>query len=165
MSQVPVPIRDLEGLLGSDWDLCLHQVVPFIDGVSYVKKIAREAGIHIEIVKRALSHLLYYGCIAMIDIFQVLISYELLLEPNSLFVLSIRIFIRPLLKFGSLQTIVYCNKNAYKVWCWVKVSALFDYSHNVHVVISIKNYLHQSLRRYFGFIVLFIMGLLSKSLQ
>jgi hypothetical protein len=47
-----------------------QQVVPYIDGVRYVKKIASESGCHIELVRQVIKHLLYYECITMIDIFQ-----------------------------------------------------------------------------------------------
>jgi len=48
-----------------------HQVIPFIDGIRYVKKIARDSGIHIELVLECMKNLLYYECITMIDVFQV----------------------------------------------------------------------------------------------
>ncbi|TMW65334.1 hypothetical protein Poli38472_007976 [Pythium oligandrum] len=68
--QVPVAIRDLRQLLdNSEWDLALQQIVPFIDGVKYVKRISVEADVEIAIVKKCLRQLLYYGCITMIDIF------------------------------------------------------------------------------------------------
>eukprot|EP01027_Heterolobosea_sp_BB2_P017742 GEZU01025110.1.p1 GENE.GEZU01025110.1~~GEZU01025110.1.p1 ORF type:complete len:347 (+),score=66.30 GEZU01025110.1:73-1113(+) len=68
--QVPVRIRDLDELITEDWDLTLQQIVPYIDGVNYVKKIAVEADVSIELVKRCLQHLMFYECITMIDIFQ-----------------------------------------------------------------------------------------------
>lgn len=52
-----------------EWDLALQQIVPFIDGVKYVKRISMEADVEIAIVKKCLRQLLYYGCITMIDIF------------------------------------------------------------------------------------------------
>jgi hypothetical protein len=68
--QVPVRIKDLDPLMTRDWDLTVQQVVPYIDGVRYVKKIARESGVHIDLVRQCMKHLLYYECITMIDIFQ-----------------------------------------------------------------------------------------------
>jgi nitrogen permease regulator 2-like protein len=46
------------------------QVIPHIDGVKYVKKISLDAEVDIEIVKRCVRALLYYNCVALIDIFQ-----------------------------------------------------------------------------------------------
>ncbi|DAZ99905.1 TPA: hypothetical protein N0F65_011828 [Lagenidium giganteum] len=94
--QVPVAVRDLRSLLensgalsivrstgtsllrfadalvldcAAEWDLALQQIVPFIDGVNYVKRISIEADVEIAIVKKCIRQLLYYGCITMIDIF------------------------------------------------------------------------------------------------
>jgi nitrogen permease regulator 2-like protein len=53
----------------AEWDLALQQIVPFIDGVKYVKRISLDADVEIAIVKKCLRQLLYYGCITMIDIF------------------------------------------------------------------------------------------------
>lgn len=75
-SDVPVRVRDLDVLLGvgsgqdAGLDLCIRAVLPHIDGVNFVRAIAEAADADISLVKRALQHLLYYGCIVMIDIFQ-----------------------------------------------------------------------------------------------
>lgn len=68
--QVPVRIKDLDALITSDWEITMQQVIPFIDGIRYVKKIARDSGIHIELVLECMKNLLYYECITMIDVFQ-----------------------------------------------------------------------------------------------
>jgi len=68
--QVPVPITDLDRIVTSEWDLTLQQIIPFIDGTNYVKKIALIADVNIEYVRKALEHLLYYKLITMVDIFQ-----------------------------------------------------------------------------------------------
>ncbi|OWZ02385.1 hypothetical protein PHMEG_00026066 [Phytophthora megakarya] len=83
--QVPVAIRDLRALLENsvlrleltllisrttaEWDLALQQIVPFIDGVRYMKRISLEADVEIAIVKKCVRQLLYYGCVTLIDIF------------------------------------------------------------------------------------------------
>jgi hypothetical protein len=53
----------------AEWDLALQQIVPFIDGVRYVKRISLEADVEIAIVKKCVRQLLYYGCVTLIDIF------------------------------------------------------------------------------------------------
>ena len=53
-----------------EWDLALRRVIPFVDGVSHVKKICQAAAMEPPAVSKALQHLLYYGCIRMLDIFQ-----------------------------------------------------------------------------------------------
>ncbi|KAG2387007.1 hypothetical protein C9374_002042 [Naegleria lovaniensis] len=70
---VPMPIRNIQQLLAQQsdsWDMTLSQIVPYINGVSFVKQIAIQSNVHIEIVKKSLQHLLYFGCIKIVDIFQ-----------------------------------------------------------------------------------------------
>ncbi|KAF4324483.1 hypothetical protein G195_001412 [Phytophthora kernoviae 00238/432] len=64
---LPQVLRDLT--LHAEWDLALQQIVPFIDGVRYVKRISLEADVEIAIVKKCVRQLLYYGCVTLIDIF------------------------------------------------------------------------------------------------
>jgi hypothetical protein len=53
-----------------------YQILPLIDGVNYVKKIALYADMDVEVVKKALQHLVYYGCVVMVaDIFQMTNQY------------------------------------------------------------------------------------------
>lgn len=73
-TDVPVRTRDLDTLVGvgaeSGWDLCLRTLLPHIDGVNYVRAIAEAADVEVALVKRAVQHLLYYGAVALVDIFQ-----------------------------------------------------------------------------------------------
>lgn len=48
----------------------LQQVIPNIDGVNYVRRIALQSNVQVDLVKNCMRQLLYYECIAMIDIFQ-----------------------------------------------------------------------------------------------
>ena len=68
--QVPIRIRDIDSIVSDEWDVSLRQIIPLIDGSNFVKKIALETDIGIDLIKKALQHLLYYECIRMIDIFQ-----------------------------------------------------------------------------------------------
>ena len=68
--QVPVQIIDIHAVMTARWDITLRQVVPYIDGVRYVAKIAEDAGVDIKLVRECLRQLLYYKCIRMMDIFQ-----------------------------------------------------------------------------------------------
>eukprot|EP01104_Vermistella_antarctica_P001293 TRINITY_DN11345_c0_g1_i1.p1 TRINITY_DN11345_c0_g1~~TRINITY_DN11345_c0_g1_i1.p1 ORF type:complete len:399 (-),score=95.71 TRINITY_DN11345_c0_g1_i1:114-1310(-) len=67
---VPVLVRNLRSFLNNDWDLTIQKILPLIDGVSYVRRIAQDADVDIELVKRGIQHLVYYKAIALIDIFQ-----------------------------------------------------------------------------------------------
>lgn len=51
-------------------DLILNQILPLIDGVRYVRKIADIAGVDLEDARVAFRSLLIHGVIAKIDIFQ-----------------------------------------------------------------------------------------------
>ncbi|KAJ1667656.1 Nitrogen permease regulator 2 [Coemansia sp. RSA 1813] len=67
------------------WDLVLERVTQCIDNVNHVAKIARLAQIREETVILALKHLDYYGCIALVDIFQFSNVYEVQYQAMSLF--------------------------------------------------------------------------------
>ncbi|KAJ2560783.1 Nitrogen permease regulator 2 [Coemansia sp. RSA 1822] len=58
------------------WDLVLDKVAEGIDNVNHVRRIARQAQIPEPTVVLALQHLDYYGCIALVDIFQFSNVYE-----------------------------------------------------------------------------------------
>ena len=68
--QVPISIVNFESLVSKDWGLTFQQVIPFIDGIRHVKRIAADSGVDTALVRRCLRQLLYYRCIIMIDIFQ-----------------------------------------------------------------------------------------------
>ena len=67
---VPVLLIDMERYATDGWDLTLLKVLPFIDGVHHVKRIAQLADINVALVKRCIEHLLYYSFAVLIDIFQ-----------------------------------------------------------------------------------------------
>ena len=54
----------------AEWDLALQQIIPSIDGVNYVRRIALQSNVQVDLVKNCMRQLLYYDCIVMIDIFQ-----------------------------------------------------------------------------------------------
>eukprot|EP01130_Rhizamoeba_saxonica_P005823 TRINITY_DN2307_c0_g1_i1.p1 TRINITY_DN2307_c0_g1~~TRINITY_DN2307_c0_g1_i1.p1 ORF type:complete len:324 (+),score=59.25 TRINITY_DN2307_c0_g1_i1:418-1389(+) len=69
LHEVPISIVNLRSLVNSEWDLCLQTIIPHIDGIKHVKKIAEDTSIPINNVIDGLRNLLYYKCIKMIDIF------------------------------------------------------------------------------------------------
>lgn len=75
---VPVQIYDLTKAIGFDWDLTYTKIIPLINGINYVKKIAKEANIEIELVKKCLKQLIYYEYIQMIDVFQYSNVYQII---------------------------------------------------------------------------------------
>ncbi|KAF2839312.1 nitrogen permease regulator 2 [Patellaria atrata CBS 101060] len=66
---VPISTVQLQSLAVSD-DLTLNRVIPYINGVRSVAKIADLADVDIHLARKAISHLLYYNCIVLTDIFQ-----------------------------------------------------------------------------------------------
>ncbi|KAJ2545258.1 Nitrogen permease regulator 2 [Coemansia sp. RSA 1933] len=67
------------------WDLVLERVTHCIDNVKHVSLIARLTQIREETVVLALKHLDYYGCIALVDIFQFSNIYEVQYQAMGLF--------------------------------------------------------------------------------
>lgn len=68
--QVPIQMRDFDVSCVEEWDLTIQQVIPHIDGRSYVKQIAERANVHLPQALQAMKHLLYVGYIKLVDIFQ-----------------------------------------------------------------------------------------------
>lgn len=67
---VPVPLIDIANRIEPNWDLTMRKVVPFINGVDHVKKIAQKAEADIDLVKECMAQVMMYQCVMMIDIFQ-----------------------------------------------------------------------------------------------
>ncbi|KAL9631588.1 MAG: hypothetical protein Q9164_005805 [Protoblastenia rupestris] len=68
--QVPLLIVSLDPLLSDPtWDLTLQRTLPFINGVNSVQRIAWLADADLRLVRKAIRHLLYYGCVTLLDIF------------------------------------------------------------------------------------------------
>ena len=68
--QVPVKIKDMGCLAVKDWDFTIQRILPHIDGIKYVKRIALDADIDANLVRGAIRQLVYYQCVVMVDIFQ-----------------------------------------------------------------------------------------------
>lgn len=66
---VPLSTVRLENLVDENWDLTMLRILPWIDGVNSVKQISLQADADFKLVKKAIRHLLYYGCVLLLDIF------------------------------------------------------------------------------------------------
>ena len=66
---VPLFTVRIETLMDENWDLTMQRIIPFIDGVRSVKKISRMADADLKLTKKCVKHLLYYGCVLLLDIF------------------------------------------------------------------------------------------------
>ena len=50
-------------------DLTLNRILPYINGVSSISRIAQLADTDLSLTRRAVQHLVYYGCLVLLDIF------------------------------------------------------------------------------------------------
>ncbi|KAI5201904.1 nitrogen permease regulator 2 [Aureobasidium subglaciale] len=66
---VPLSTVRFSSLQTNTWDLTVQRIIPFIDGINSVQKIATLADTDLTLTRRALAHLLYYGCILMLNTF------------------------------------------------------------------------------------------------
>ena len=66
---VPLSTVRLENLVDENWDLTMLKILPWINGVNSVKQISLLADADFKLVRKAVRHLLYYGCVILLDIF------------------------------------------------------------------------------------------------
>ncbi|KAG0312760.1 Nitrogen permease regulator 2 [Linnemannia gamsii] len=78
--QVPISTVNLEALTDVNWDMTMQRVTGYINGVSSVKRIAEYADVETGLARMCMEHLLYYGCIIMVDLFQFKNIYAVKME-------------------------------------------------------------------------------------
>ena len=66
---VPLSLVAFPAITTSTWDLTVQRMLPHIDGINSVARIAVLADTDLTLSRRAVAHLLYYGCICLLDIF------------------------------------------------------------------------------------------------
>ena len=76
---VPLSTVQLEKLTDPNWDLTMLKVLPHIDGINSVKQISLLADADYKLVRKAVEHLLYYGCLLLLDIF----SFSAIYAPTA----------------------------------------------------------------------------------
>jgi hypothetical protein len=67
---VPMFRSDKINFSNLPWDIAFQHIILYIDGISHVKKIAKEAVMDLDMVKKALSLLVFHGAIIITDIFR-----------------------------------------------------------------------------------------------
>ncbi|KAJ3130743.1 Nitrogen permease regulator 2 [Physocladia obscura] len=89
--EVPVQVYQLSKIRSRDWDMTILQIIPSINGVRSIKKISESADVELDLVALSIQHLIFYGYVKMVDIFQFSNVYtvnatnlKLLLEDESL---------------------------------------------------------------------------------
>ncbi|KAF9300313.1 Nitrogen permease regulator 2 [Mortierella antarctica] len=78
--QVPISTVNLEALIDVNWDMTMQRITRYINGVSSVKRIAEYADVETGLARMCMEHLLYYGCIIMVDLFQFKNIYAVKME-------------------------------------------------------------------------------------
>lgn len=76
---VPLSTVRLSELVDPNWDLTMLLILPYIDGVNSVRQIALLADADYKLVRKAISHLLYYNCIFLLDVF----SFSAIYAPTT----------------------------------------------------------------------------------
>lgn len=67
---VPVRVQDVDSLPTDEWELTLQRVLPHVDGVNHVAKIARRAGVGDREARACVRHLARERCVVLADVFQ-----------------------------------------------------------------------------------------------
>ncbi|KAJ5503536.1 Nitrogen permease regulator 2 [Penicillium fimorum] len=75
--QVPLFTLRYQAFMDENWDLTMQRIVPHINGVNSVRIISVLADTDFSLTCRALRHLLYYGCLFILDIFSFSAIYAL----------------------------------------------------------------------------------------
>ncbi|KAG0343845.1 Nitrogen permease regulator 2 [Podila humilis] len=78
--QVPISTVNLEALIDVNWDMTMQRITGYINGVNSVKRIAEYADVETGLARMCMEHLLYYGCIIMVDLFQFKNIYAVKME-------------------------------------------------------------------------------------
>ncbi|KAJ5444383.1 Nitrogen permease regulator [Penicillium daleae] len=79
--QVPLFTVRYQAFMDENWDLSLQRIVPHINGVNSVRIISILADADFSLTCRAIRHLLYYGCLFLLDIF----SFSAIYAPTAQF--------------------------------------------------------------------------------
>ncbi|KAI8090259.1 nitrogen permease regulator 2 [Gilbertella persicaria] len=82
---VPVCTVDIRKMMSPNWDITVQKVANHINGINHVKRIAELANVKPEWTRQSMEHMMYYGCIIMIDIFQYSNVYAVKPEITRLF--------------------------------------------------------------------------------
>ncbi|KAJ5586820.1 Nitrogen permease regulator [Penicillium hispanicum] len=83
--QVPLFTVRYQAFMDENWDLTMQRIVPHINGINSIRIISILADTDFSLTCRAIRHLLYYGCLFLLDIF----SFSAIYAPTAQFSSSI----------------------------------------------------------------------------
>lgn len=69
-SQVPVLKSEFENMSLESWDLTTRQVLPFINGINHIARIAASADVENALVKSCIQNLVYYNVAELMPLFK-----------------------------------------------------------------------------------------------
>ncbi|KAK9472209.1 nitrogen permease regulator 2 [Dipodascopsis tothii] len=67
---VPVSTVHLPTVMDVNWDPTMEKIVQYIDGVNSVRRIADLADTNFDLTRKCIQHLMYYGCVIIVDVFK-----------------------------------------------------------------------------------------------
>ncbi|CCE64854.1 hypothetical protein TPHA_0J00310 [Tetrapisispora phaffii CBS 4417] len=70
VEDVPIPTVNLNKIIDVNWDPTMLKIVPYIDGLNSIFKIANLSNSDAMLVIECIRHFVYYGCVILSDIFQ-----------------------------------------------------------------------------------------------
>lgn len=102
IEDVPVSTVKLKKVIDVNWDPTMLKIVPYIDGINCVSKIAKLSDSAPDLVLECVKHLIYYDCVFLADIFQ----FSSIYAPTSL----LRCFLTDSALSAECQTHVVCEE-------------------------------------------------------
>lgn len=89
IEDVPISTVNLKTIIDVNWDPTMLKIVPYIDGLNSISKIAKLSDSDVYLVLECIKHLVYYNCVILADIFQFSNIYaptsllrQFLIEPS-----------------------------------------------------------------------------------
>lgn len=104
IEDVPVSTVDLNKVIDVNWDPTMLKIVPFIDGLNSISKIAKLSVSDPDLVIECIKHLIYYNCVLLADIFQ----FSNIYAPTS----SLRTFLTDPALSTDCQSYVVCEEQS-----------------------------------------------------
>nr|CAG8534991.1 14023_t:CDS:2 [Entrophospora candida] len=153
--QVPICTVNLGALMDANWDITMKKIATRINGIHHVKKIAELADVNYVLARKCMEHLLYYGCIIIIDIFQFSNVYAVkpditkIIEDETLQSECLLYVRKPNLMPPSFAKLfsLYCSlKHGDTVKEWIKENKVYNLNIDIRRFISfgvIKGFLYR----------------------
>jgi len=67
---VPIFLLKTSSFISSQWDLTTQQILPYVDGLRHIARIAAETDVEIGLVKQCVENMVYHGVVTIVPLFQ-----------------------------------------------------------------------------------------------